>query len=51
MLLIRFLTIAGLFASSLAVAKTARQSVPRLDPVLDALVSPGADVEIVKGGY
>jgi gluconolactonase len=37
-------------ASSIALAQT-ENAVVRLDPALDALVSPGAKVELVKGGF
>jgi gluconolactonase len=37
-------------ASSIAFAQT-QNAVVRLDPALDALVSPGAKVEVVKGGF
>jgi gluconolactonase len=38
-------------ASTFAVAETSGQAVQRLDPALDALVSPDAKVELVKGGF
>src|SRR5580698_8563164 len=38
-------------ASSFAVADSSSQAVLRLDPALDALVSPDAKVELVKGGF
>jgi len=45
-------TTAGLLACSVAIAQpTSDQTVLRLDPALDALVSPGAKVELVKGGF
>src|SRR6202165_4877610 len=43
--------IASVLASSLAAAQPAGDSVVRLDPALDALVSPDAKVELVKGGF
>ena len=45
-------TTAGLLGCSVAIAQpTSDQTVLRLDPALDALVSPGAKVELVKGGF
>jgi len=45
-------TTAGLLACSVAIAQpTSDQTVLRLDPALGALVSPGAKVELVKGGF
>ena len=38
-------------ATSLAIAEPSDQGVLRLDPALDALVSPDAKVELVKGGF
>jgi gluconolactonase len=56
--MIRFLTaaragmLASCFAVSFATAQPASdKSVVRLDPALDALVSPDAKVELVKGGF
>src|ERR1700692_5106192 len=56
--MIRFLTaaragmLASCFAISFAMAQPASdKSVVRLDPALDALVSPDAKVELVKGGF
>jgi gluconolactonase len=51
--MIRFLTaaIAGLLANSMAAAEPASDAVVRLDPALDALVSPDAKIELVKGGF
>ena len=44
--------LASLFAVSiLAAQSTSTASVERLDPALDALVSPDARVELVKGGF
>jgi gluconolactonase len=44
--------IAGVLASSFASAQpSTSKSVVRLDPALDALVSPDAKVELVKGGF
>src|SRR5436190_22681226 len=44
--------IAGVLASSFASAQSStNKSVVRLDPALDALVSPDAKVELVKGGF
>ena len=45
------ITAASLLVSTLAVAQSANQAVVRLDPALDALVSPDAKVELVKGGF
>ena len=43
---------AALLAGSVAIAQSAGdQSVVRLDPALDALVSPDAKVELVKSGF
>jgi gluconolactonase len=42
---------ASLLAGSLAFAQSPPPSVVRLDPALDALVSPDARVERVKGGF
>jgi gluconolactonase len=42
---------ASLLAGSVAFAQSPPQSVVRLDPALDALVSPDAKVERVKGGF
>jgi gluconolactonase len=42
---------ASVLAGSFAIAQTSDQSVVRLDPALDALVSPDAKVELVKGGF
>src|SRR6266849_1465138 len=42
---------ASVLAGSFALAQTANQAVVRLDPALDALVSPDAKVELVKSGY
>jgi gluconolactonase len=42
---------ASLLASSFAFAQSADKAVVRLDPALDALVSPDAKVELVKGGF
>ena len=39
------------FASCFANAEPASDAVVRLDPALDALVSPDAKVELVKGGF
>jgi gluconolactonase len=48
--MLRFST--ALLASSFAVAQSADdKSVVRLDPALDALVSPDAKVELIKGGF
>src|SRR6516225_8393651 len=45
-------TTGGLLACSAAIAQpTSDQTVLRLDPALDALVSPGAKVELVKNGF
>src|ERR1700704_4284022 len=52
--MIRFLmaAIASMLASSFASAQSTNdQAVLRLDPALDALVSPDAKVELVKGGF
>jgi len=52
--MIRLLTTAaaGLLAASAAIAQPAEDTaVLRLDPALDALVSPDAKVELVKGGF
>jgi gluconolactonase len=52
--MIRLLTTAAasLLAGSAAIAQCAGdQAVVRLDPALDALVSPDAKVELVKGGF
>jgi len=48
----RFLIAAtvSVLASSIAVAQT-ESTVVRLDSALDPLVSPGAKVELVKGGF
>ena len=43
--------IACALASSLAAAQPVSDGVLRLDPALDALVSPDAKVELVKGGF
>src|SRR5437899_10465361 len=54
MLFLAIVTIAGLLASSVAVAVAQSandQSVVRLDPALDGLVSADAKVELVKGGF
>src|SRR5262249_19222042 len=40
-----------MLAGSLAFAQSSNQAVVRLDPALDALVSPDAKVELVKGGF
>jgi gluconolactonase len=45
------ITAASLLVSTLAVAQSANQAVLRLDPALDALVSPDAKVELVKDGF
>src|SRR6266851_3227911 len=42
---------ASALAGSFAVAQSPNQAVVRLDPALDALVSPDAKVELVKGGF
>ena len=42
---------ASLLAASLALAQSPPPSVTRLDPALDALVSPEAKVERIKGGF
>jgi gluconolactonase len=42
---------ASVLAGSFAFAQTQNQAVLRLDPALDALVSPDAKVELVKGGF
>jgi gluconolactonase len=43
---------AALLASSVAIAQSASdQAIVRLDPALDALVSPDAKVELVKSGF
>src|SRR5216683_2518197 len=42
---------ASMLAGSFALAQSANQAVVRLDPALDALVSPDAKVELVKGGF
>src|SRR5450432_1965184 len=49
----RFLiaAIASVLATSFANAQTNDKAVVRLDPALDALVSPDAKVELVKGGF
>jgi sugar lactone lactonase YvrE len=50
----RFLIVAlaSALATSVAIAQSANdKSVTRLDPALDALVSPDAKVELVKGGF
>src|ERR1700739_1705897 len=48
----RLTVIASLLATSFAVAQSASdKAVVRLDPALDALVSPDAKVELVKGGF
>jgi gluconolactonase len=50
----RFLIVAlaSALATSLAIAQSANdKSVTRLDPALDAVVSPDAKVELVKGGF
>ena len=45
-------TTAGVLTCSTAIAQPASdQAVLRLDPALDALVSPDAKVELVKGGF
>jgi gluconolactonase len=52
--MIRFLmaAIASMLASSFATAQSSNdQAVVRLDPALDALVSPDAKVELIKGGF
>src|SRR6266851_1607772 len=46
-----FAAAASMLAGSLAFAQSANQAVVRLDPALDALVSPDAKVELVKGGF
>src|SRR5580700_9752572 len=43
-------TAASLLAGSVAIAQPA-SDVLRLDPALDALVSPDAKVELLKGGF
>jgi gluconolactonase len=44
--------LAALLASSSAIAQSASdKAVVRLDPALDALVSPDARIELVKGGF
>jgi gluconolactonase len=49
----RFLiaAIASVLATSFANAQSNDKAVVRLDPALDALVSPDAKVELVKGGF
>ena len=50
----RFLIVAlaSALATSVAISQSANdKSVTRLDPALDALVSPDAKVELVKGGF
>src|SRR5262249_60878181 len=42
---------AGMLVISVAFAQSVNQAVVRLDPALDALVSPDAKVELVKGGF
>src|SRR5215475_6013680 len=42
---------ASMLAISVAFAQSANPAVVRLDPALDALVSPDAKVELVKGGF
>ena len=42
---------ASMLAGFFAYAQSANQVVLRLDPALDALVSPDAKVELVKGGF
>ena len=42
---------AGALATSFAIAQPSDPAVLRLDPALDALVSPDAKVELVKGGF
>src|SRR5579885_871659 len=42
---------ANALAVSLAFAQSTDQAGVRLDPALDALVSPDAKVELVKGGF
>ena len=42
---------ASILAGSFAFAQSANEAVLRLDPALDALVSPDAKVELVKGGF
>src|SRR5262245_37985105 len=42
---------ASVLAGSFAFAQSANQAVLRLDPALDALGSPDAKVELVKGGF
>ena len=42
---------ASMLAGSFALAQSANEAVVRLDPALDALVSPDAKVELVKGGF
>src|SRR5579864_1201792 len=42
---------ASLLASSVAFAQSPKPGVERLDPALDALVSPDAKVERIKGGF
>jgi len=52
--MLRFSTtlLAGMFAVSFAAAQSADdKSVLRIDPALDALVSPDAKVELIKGGF
>src|SRR5215470_18365804 len=44
-------TSASMLAISVAFAQSANPAVVRLDPALDALVSPDAKVELVKGGF
>jgi gluconolactonase len=42
---------ASLLAGSVAFAQSPKPGVERLDPALDALVSPDAKVDLVKGGF
>jgi len=42
---------ASVLVGSVAFAQSTNQAVVRLDPALDALVSPDAKVELVKGGF
>src|SRR5215475_14986976 len=42
---------ASMLAISVTFAQSVNQAVVRLDPALDALVSPDAKVELVKGGF
>jgi gluconolactonase len=52
MMRILIAAIASVLASSFATAQSASDKVvTRLDPALDALVSPDAKVELVKGGF